>query len=730
MKILAAALVLAVLLGSCDTGTGSDKKKNEPDPVMYTFSAVVSESGNGTVSWTPEGTQFTEGTRITVTATGSPGYSLVSWTDGTGTVASSATPYSFTLQADTALTAHFDGGYAVYADIPHATVTLDPPGPLFDPGTEVTVSLEAEDGYAFCGWTSGASGNQKTVQLTVGSESILLDAVLMPRWTALIHVAVDNNIDFIFEPEFGVLTNYLSTLESIEAADTFDVMDIYVLMDGYDKTDPRDEGYTTPFTDGYYKLTGGDFSDDLVNNTGEINSGSVAVTKAFMDFAMADSKSVRTFYSVFNHGGGFDDYNDMATYGIGFDDSNDDALSHKELAQVTAYLKTLTGKNIDVFFPYACLMGGVELAYEIRNNVDVMVASEEVFPAELWSWEALAEAVENPLIESLDLGAAFCDSALEYFTNVEPRTFTLATVDLSKIGSLSIALDSFATAALSWIGNDATRAARFDMAATTGLYMYTPYYTDIGEFMDRVRADAEIGSSVKNAIPSVEAMLSAAVTHFTTADADDGLIPHGEAEGLSIFHAIWASEPYGFYYNPTTYASILEFGKSNAWSNYAKKLDALKVVPLAQEDDQYEPDNDENTTNVLLPGLANQQYHTFSDLGANKDYDFMIVNLTAGITYTFETFEGNSADSDTYMALVSPAGTILDEDDDAGDGLYSKITHTPATSGAYFLVVWDEYRGYGDYRVFYDAGTWGPTLSEPAEKRKWVPRGLVRDTAF
>ncbi len=629
-------------------------------------------------------------------------------------------------------TAPSAAGYRIVEDMDHASITLNPSGPVFDPGTVVTVTVTPDEGYAFCGWTSGISGTLPSGTVTVGTSSVTVAASIQPRWTALVHVAADNNIDYRMEPSFGPVSNYLATLEAVKAADTFNVMDIFVLLDGYDMTDPIDVDYTTTFTDGYYQLTGGPIAGDLVKDTGEFNSGSVAVTKAFMDYAMARSKSKRTFYSVFNHGSGFDDQNVTATFGIGFDDSaNSDSLSHNELAQVTAYLKTLTGHNIDVFFPYACLMGGVELAWEVRNNADVLVASEEVFPAETWSWEALAEAVSNPSISSLDLGKAFCDDALDFFSTDSPRTFTLATVDLSKIGPLYNALDSFAKAAVSWIGSDQSRAARFDAAAETALYMSTPYYTDISQYMDRINADVNMGATVTAAIPAVKSALSDAVTSFTTyTNTYEGSPSYAAAGGLSIFEGMWMPQNYGFYYNPATYTAILEFGKNNSWASFAAKLESLKVIPVPPDWDEYEPDNDPNTAGQLVAGIGNKQLHTFSAFPSDIDYDAMIVNLTANQTYTFQTMAATEP-ADTYMALFDSGINMLISNDDidyANGNYYSKFSYTPTSTGSYYLVVMDRYAKLGDYYVYFDQGTWGNPAT--TQYRKWTPQNLKNDSVF
>ncbi len=735
---IAAALAFAALfLGSCDLIAGIEGKKDEPAVTTASFTAAVDSTGNGTVSWSPEGTTFNKGTVITVTGTGSPGYAVASWKNAAGTVVSTDNPYSFTIQGDTELTATFAAGYRIVEDMDHASITLDPIGPVFDPGTVVTVTVKPDEGYAFCGWTSGILGALPSGTVTVGTSNVTVTASIQPRWTSLVHVAADNNIDYRMEPSFGPVSDYLATLEAVKAADTFNVMDIFVLLDGYDTTDPVDVDYTTKFTDGYYRLTGGAIAEDLVEDTGEFNSGSVAVTKAFMDYAMARSKSKRTFYSVFNHGSGFDDPNVTATYGIGFDDSaNSDSLSHNELAQVTAYLKSLTGRNIDVFFPYACLMGGVELAWEVRNNADVLVASEEVFPAEKWSWEALAEAVSDPSISSLDLGKAFCDDALDFFSNTERRTFTLATVDLSKIGPLYTALDTFAKTAVSWIGNDQSRAARFDAAASTALYMSTPYYTDLGVYMDRLNADADMGTSVKAAIPAVKSALSSAVTSFTTyTNTAEGSPSYAAAGGLSIYKSTWLQQAYHKAYSTALYRSILAFGASNGWTNFASTMEALYVQPDAASPDAYEPDDGATTTNVLTVG-ATPQYHTlhYTDRDSNKDgyvdpdIDIMMVTLTAGTAYVFET-SAATIFADTAMELYDSTKTYITSNDDIdyqGGDYYSRITYTPTVSGTYYIIVYDRYLCFGDYYVEARTGTASPTGSQYP---KWQPEG-VRNFSF
>ncbi len=228
-------------------------------------------------------------------------------------------------------------------------------------------------------------------------------------WTIMIHFAIDNNIDYEFEKYYGIVTNYINTLQNIKKNDFSNKLNILIMMDGFNAN--------TLFKDGIYVLKGSsNLNDDLINEITEINSGDLNSTKMFMDFALKKYPAKRYMYSIFNHGGGFDDQNKEGTGyssgtslldlikdllklfgGIGIDEtSGNDSLSLFELGKAFEYFNTSSGGDkIDIFFPFACLMGNAELAYEIKSNVNYVLFSEESLPADYWSYEALGEIIND-----------------------------------------------------------------------------------------------------------------------------------------------------------------------------------------------------------------------------------------------------------------------------------------------------------------------------------------------
>lgn len=685
---------------------------------LYTIAVNVLPEAGGTVTGAG---RYVEGDSVTLVAAANSGYYFDEWTgDAAGTESTLTIP---SITSDMTVNANFGKYCTITASAQNAIITLDPQKDFYETGESVTVSIQESDGYRFTGWTGDLSGKNASETIVVGTDDISIGADVVERWLVLLHFAIDNNIDYSFENDYGIISNYLGTLASVKAADTDDVMDILVLMDSYDTSDPAEAGYTTTFTDGYYEISGGTFNSDLKQASGEINSGLPSTTTAFMDWVYNNYDGKRVMYSVFNHGGGFDDQNEQATYGIGFDDSNDDALSHKELAQTSAYLKTKAGKNIDLFYPYACLMGGMELAWELRNNADYLMISEEVFPADEWSYEALETITTNPEISSLDLGKAFCDSAYDFFSNPSmDRNFTLAVVDLSELQPLYNALNNLGSTLDTFVGTNQDRAAALNDAVNHALYMSTPYYTDIGVFMDRL--DVAL-TGITSLTDAVRSGLNAAVVYnknYTSTDYD-GTSAEGwynDASGLSVFHNIWEAQHAGFGYDPATYSSILTFGQTNAWADYTATMYALTPEPPnALDPDGYEPDSPSDTiSNQLLQGSANKQLHTFHQIEGEEDIDVMAVVLSAGTTYTFETQEG-TVGADTYMELYDSETNFLIHNDDIdydGGNYYSKFTYTPTESGTYFLLVVDAYKFYGDYYVWFDEGTWGPAPDLSANK--------------
>jgi Clostripain family len=86
---------------------------------------------------------------------------------------------------------------------------------------------------------------------------------------------------------------------------------------------------------------------------------------------------------------------------IAFDDSSLDFLDNAKLQQAFQEAEAITGKKVSLIGMDACLMGMVEVAYQLRANANYMVASQEVEPLTGYPYTAILQNLTaNPEMTS------------------------------------------------------------------------------------------------------------------------------------------------------------------------------------------------------------------------------------------------------------------------------------------------------------------------------------------
>ncbi len=76
---------------------------------------------------------------------------------------------------------------------------------------------------------------------------------------------------------------------------------------------------------------------------------------------------------------------------LAFDDSSLDFLDNAKLQQAFREAEEKTGNKVSLIGMDACLMSMVEVAYQLRENADYMVASQEVEPLSGYPYTAILE---------------------------------------------------------------------------------------------------------------------------------------------------------------------------------------------------------------------------------------------------------------------------------------------------------------------------------------------------
>ena len=158
------------------TVTGDVAGEIEAVPT-YTMSVRLGMDNAGKVAASPTGSEFDEGTTITVSATENFGYHFKGWTDEQGREVSTMNPYTFDISANTTLIASYDKveTYALNLNLEGGAndnlVQLQPEGYVVDgvhwyeTGTDVKLTACNNRILTFTAWEDNSTEMERTVRM-------------------------------------------------------------------------------------------------------------------------------------------------------------------------------------------------------------------------------------------------------------------------------------------------------------------------------------------------------------------------------------------------------------------------------------------------------------------------------------------------------------------------------------------------------------------------------------
>ena len=184
----------------------------------------------------------------------------------------------------------------------------------------------------------------------------------------------------------------------------------------------------------------------LLEESDTANMGDAQTLYEFLDFANENFPADKVAVTFWNHGGG-------SVNGAAFDEiHNLDSLDLAEMYQAFDAVWPADAENpaLELVGFDTCLMATVDVAAVFRNFAKYLVASEEVEPGNGWLYSGwLGALAEDPTIDGDDLGIAICNT---YYDGCEAvgthEQTTLSLTDLSKVGALLDAYESFGQEAL------------------------------------------------------------------------------------------------------------------------------------------------------------------------------------------------------------------------------------------------------------------------------------------
>ena len=293
------------------------------------------------------------------------------------------------------------------------------------------------------------------------------DSYTSKEWTFFVYLGADNSLSPFANGD-------LNEMQQVGSDSNVNVVTL-VDQDG--------EHDTHFYKVGYGSLTETPLSEIDPTWIDEVNMSDPSTLVTSANYVIDHYPANRYCIVLWNHGDGWRKEPKKLVYRAVIEDKGNimrmDDVGHA-LSDVKAHL----GSKIDFLGFDACLMGMVEVAYEIRDHAKVMVGSEDLIGAEGWPYDTILEdLVNDPAMDS----ETFARNTVDRYAELCDGTsyWTLSALRLNMAYDLAMLIDDFADSLTSnW---DEIRLARSNSQEFA--FWYLPYFhehIDIYDFCSEI----------------------------------------------------------------------------------------------------------------------------------------------------------------------------------------------------------------------------------------------------
>ena len=341
------------------------------------------------------------------------------------------------------------------------------------------------------------------------------EAQQQARWTVLVYLDADNDL------ESAGIRNF----NQMEVVGSTQDVHVIVQMDRKSGTDPDNDDWT----DTRRYLITRDTDPKVMRSVrldtpplGELNMADGATLGDFVAWGKSNFPADNYLLVIWDHGTGWQtrslDFTPRYKY-IAADDTSGSEMN------ITDIPLALTGLSVDVIALDACYMQQLEVAYELRNCADYMVASSAAEPSPGYNYARVLSHISGDSDPAQLSRTIVQQYAVEYATE---SNITQSAVDLANVGALADAASDFALILDANRGNWAAtladaRSHSLDYASS-GTRRYS---LDLIDYTSRCAG--VIGGDANDAYAQLQAAFGAAVI----ASVHSSDLPN--AHGLAIY---------------------------------------------------------------------------------------------------------------------------------------------------------------------------------------------------
>jgi hypothetical protein len=320
-------------------------------------------------------------------------------------------------------------------------------------------------------------GNVKNQQSNLSPDKVdlnssLPDKTTPKKWTFLHYAAADNNL----------ISSIYRDVNEMEKVGSTDLMNVISILD---KGGNDCKIYNLQKDGNMSKI-----NSPVIKDLGNTNMSDPKVMTNFLVEMITKYPAEHFAFIISDHGLGW--------RGAVADDTSKDFMSIPKIRQALEEAQKITGVKIDILGFDACLMASGEVATELKNTAEYMVASQESEGASGWAY--------TPLLSSDTLKRL--DTDLRNRLNISPREFaermienakhdqysipTLSAFDLKKIDKYEESVNKFSQAILDTETPDnilkelSKKTQNFNQSSSKDQYHFAELITKSSQINDEI----------------------------------------------------------------------------------------------------------------------------------------------------------------------------------------------------------------------------------------------------
>ena len=359
---------------------------------------------------------------------------------------------------------------------------------------------------------------------------VTLALLLLPasaaQWTVGVYMCADNGMNDVADVDIAEMKQVGSTEE----------VNVVVQVDRSAR-DPRPDCYRY-----FIRKDGADTLSDL----GEVDMADPATLAGFAEFLRSRYPAKNYVLVLWDHGNGwYPGYGPSRAIFIDESHAHEMGVAGGELAQALAGVKQAFGKRVRILAFDACLMGMIEVAAEVSDACDYMLASEAIVPTDGLPYDKfLDRLIGRPTRAPVEQLPDICSDYVEEYPG---QQVALSALDMAK---LAPALDLMVATLRDSIDPASTdvRAARAEVQTIPG----NTFHVDLIHFIELLAGT--VGDSL------LASLRSAVIAN----ERSSGL---GNAAGL----AIWFPDNYLALKGSAASYMTLDFARESGWPQFLNR---------------------------------------------------------------------------------------------------------------------------------------------------------------